>query len=119
MQSRIDLDEAARVVARRIGDWRRRGINATAVTWRDVGVPWPYPLKVNRAEVIEADSLGVALHKGDQEGRLVLFRGGWADMEYWSGDRGDEPLLEAPGWNEPMTLTDFEILLERFAGLFG
>jgi hypothetical protein len=48
----------------------------------------------------------------------VVFRGGWADLEYWSGRPGDEPVIEAPGWDDWMDLSGIERLLRRFAGLF-
>jgi hypothetical protein len=48
-----------------------------------------------------------------------VFRGGWADLEYWSGRPCDEPVLEAPGWDDRMNLPGIERLLRRFAGLFG
>ncbi len=53
-----------------------------------------------------------------QEGQLVVFRGGWADLEYWGGGPSDEPVLEAPGWDDRMDLPAIERLLRRFAGLF-
>jgi hypothetical protein len=48
----------------------------------------------------------------------VIFRGGWADLEYWTGHPSDDPVVEAPGTNDPMTLTDVDQLLEHFASLF-
>ena len=93
---------------------------AGPVTWKDVGGPWPYPLREDREKVAEADSVGVAVRKGEQEGRLDVFRGGgWADLEYSSGRPCDEPVLEAPGWDDGMDLPGIEQLLRRFAGLFG
>jgi hypothetical protein len=118
MEPRIDLEEAARVLSAKLAGWRQSGIQVGAITWRDVGEPWPYPLKGNRAEVIDADSLGIALSKGKQEGRLVLFTGGWADLEYWSGSPEDGILTEAPGWDDWLTVADYNRLLDRFAGLF-
>lgn len=34
----------------------------------------------------------------------MLFKGGWADLEYWSGDIDDPPILEAPGWEDWLDL---------------
>ena len=116
MENRIDLDEAAGLLVRHIPFWQTAGIVVDPVTWRDVGEPWPYPLKVDRATVIDADSVGIRTKKGGQEGQLVLYRGGWADLEYWSSS--DEPLVEAPGTDNPLTLDDFDRLLYRFAALF-
>jgi hypothetical protein len=98
----------------------KAGHVAGPVTWKDVGGPWPYPLREDREKVAEADSVGVAVRKGEQEGRLDVFRGGgWADLEYWSGRPCDEPVLEAPGWDDGMDLPGIEQLLRRFAGLSG
>jgi hypothetical protein len=118
VESRIDLDEAALVISRQIDNWKRVGIEIQPITWRDVGERWPYPLKTDRAEVIDPDSVGLALRKGEQEGELVLFKGGWADLRYWDG-KSNQIIDEAPGWDDWMSLDDFERLLNRFAGLFA
>jgi hypothetical protein len=60
----------------------------------------------------------VAVRKDGQEGRLVVFRGGWADLEYWSGGASDEPVIEAPGWDDWLDLPGIDRLLRRFAVLF-
>jgi hypothetical protein len=108
----------AGLISRHADAWKHTGLTVGALTWRDIGVPWPYPLKTDRREVTDADSVGVEARKQEQEGHLVIFRGGWADLEYWTGQRSDEPVVEAPGADDPMTLPDVEQLLERFAGLF-
>ncbi len=118
VERRIDLDQVAGLICRHAVAWERAGLVVGALTWRDVGVPWPYPLKADRREVADADSVGVEVRKQEQEGRLVVFRGGWADLEYWTGRRCDEPVLEAPGVDDPLTIPDIERLLDRFAGLF-
>ncbi len=114
----IDLDQVAGLISRHTSAWEQAGLVVGALTWRDVGVPWPYPLRTDRAEVADANSVGVAVRKQEQEGHLVIFRGGWTDLEYWSGERSDDPVLDAPGWDEHLTLPDVENLLDRFAGLF-
>ncbi len=93
----IDLDQVAGLISRHTLAWEQAGLVVGALTWRDVGVPWPYPVKTDRAEVADADSVGVAVRKQEQEGRLVIFRGGWADLEYWSSERSDDPVFDAPG----------------------
>jgi hypothetical protein len=115
---RIDLDLAAMEIARRIEAWRAAGLTVGAVTWRDRGEPWPYRFKVDQTEVKDADSIGVAVRKGLQEGAVVLFDGGWADFEYWSGLASDEPLLDAPGWEDWLTVEAFGEILDRLAGQF-
>ncbi len=90
-----------------------------ALTWRDVGEPWPFPLREDRSQVTKPDSVGVTIRKHEQEGRLVVFRGGWADLEYWSGRPSDEPVTEVPGWNDWMGLPGIVRLLRRFGDLFN
>jgi hypothetical protein len=79
MDVRIDLDAAARMIEERRESWRQSGITVGETTWRDQGEGWPPVLKTSRSDVRDADSVGVALSKGEQEGSLVLFSGGWAD----------------------------------------
>lgn len=118
MESRVDLDQVARLISRHAFTWKESGLGVGALTWRDAAAPWPSPLREDRGQVTEPDSVGVTLRKHRQEGRLVVFRGGWADLEYWGGGLSDEPVLEAPGWDDWMDLPDIERLLRRFAGLF-
>jgi hypothetical protein len=115
---RIDLDQAVMEIVHRVDVWRAAGFTVGAVTWRDRGEPWPYPLKVDRSAVTDADSIGVAVQKGSQEGAVVLFDGGWADFEYWSGNASDEPLLDAPGYNDWLTVDTFGEVLDRLAAQF-
>ena len=117
MATRIDLDQAALEIARRAEAWRANGLVVEAPTWRDIGEPWPYPLKVNRTDVKHADSLGVAVRKDTQEGSVVLFDGGWADLLYWDGTT-DKLVDEAPGWDDWLNIEAFANLLDRFARMF-
>ena len=45
--------------------------------------PWPSVLREDRSQVAKPDSVGVAVRRQRAEGQLVIFRGGWADLEYW------------------------------------
>lgn len=82
MDDLVDLDLAAEEVHRRVPEWAAAGITVQPLTWRDQGEPWPPPLKTDRADVIDPDSIGVFLRKGSQEAELVLFKGGWCDLAY-------------------------------------
>lgn len=82
------------------------------LTWRDQSVV-PPRLTTIRAEAIEADSVGVMLRSGKAEGELILFKGGWADFTFWTGDRRDEAIQDAPGWDRPMTINEFGRQLDR------
>ena len=109
----------AGLISRYAIEWEKAGFVAGPVTRKDVGGPGPYPFREDRRKAAEADSVGAAVRKGEQEGRLVVFRGGWADLEYWGGRPCDEPVLEVPGWDDRMNLAGIERLLRRFAGLSG
>lgn len=112
----LDLAEVAEALNRYGKRWMQAGISVEAVTWRDIGGPWPYPLKIERGVVVDADSVGVRASRDEQEGRLVVYRGGWAELEYWNAR--DEPLMEVSGYDDPLDLPALELLLQRFGTLF-
>jgi hypothetical protein len=116
MENRIDLDKAAAVLEHRLVSWQKRGLSTGRVTWRDEGNT--AVLTVDRSSVRNPDSIGVHVRLGKQEGQLVLFKGGWADLEYWSGDIDDPPILEAPGWDDWLDLGRLGSLLDDFSGRF-
>lgn len=118
MENRVDLDQVARLISRHAFAWKQSGHVVGALTWRDEAAPWPSRLREDRSQVAEPDSVGVMVRKHQQEGRLVVFRGGWADLEYWGGGPSDMPVLAAPGWENWMDLPGIERLLWRFASLF-
>jgi hypothetical protein len=115
---RIDLDLAVLEVRHRTARWRDSGIGVGEMTWRDQGDGWPPKFKTDRRDVRDPDSIGILGTKGSQEGSLVLFRGGWCDLEYWSGATDAEPLVEAPGWDDWLTIDTYRALLDRFIELF-
>ncbi|MDK0523177.1 hypothetical protein [Streptomyces sp. ML-6] len=83
MERIVDLDRAAAVLAGEAALWRDRGVVFGPVTWRDAEASWPQPLETDRARVGDPDSLGVvARGPDDAELVVVLFRGGWADVEF-------------------------------------
>ena len=75
-------------------------------------------LSSERSSVTMPYSIGVRCTKGSQEGSLVLFRGGWADLEYWAGGDADV-VVEAPGWENWLSIASFAALLDRFFNMFG
>ena len=117
LDERIDLDEAVQQIASRTPGWRAAGMTVGEPTWRDENEPWPPSMKVDRAEVRSPDSVGVRCTKGVQEGSLVLFKGGWADLEFWAGAHTDV-VVEAPGWEDWLDLEGFGALLDRFGSMF-
>ncbi|MEU6763841.1 hypothetical protein ABZ916_15115 [Streptomyces sp. NPDC046853] len=94
----VDLDEAAAVLAERAAGWRSAGLEVGQVTWRDAEASWAQPLETDRAEVRDPDSVGVAI-SGPREAELlvVLFRGGWADVDFIVGSLDEAVALPASG----------------------
>jgi len=119
VQDVIDLDVAVLEIERRVRVWQGAGIDVGAITWRDQGEGWPPPFKTARAQVLDADSIGAVLRKGDQEGEVVLFKGGWCDFVYWSGRASDEPEQDAPGYPNEMTIEHFGAVLDRLGRCFS
>ena len=56
--------------------------------WRDRARGWPWQL-VSRDRAVQPDSVGFRLKRGAGEGGIVLFDGGWADVEWWDGTTND------------------------------
>lgn len=118
VEKRIDLDAAKAEIDRRVQVWVESGLTVDAVTWRDQGRGWPPPITTERQEVLDADSVGVRLHKGSQEGAAVLFAGGWVDLEYWDGV-SDHVVQDVPGWDAWLSVEEFGGVLDRLAALFA
>ncbi|MFH8387303.1 hypothetical protein ACH4E7_41425 [Kitasatospora sp. NPDC018058] len=97
MERIVDLDEAAAEVAGRTPGWRTTGLTVGPVTWRDEAAPWPQRLETDRSLVNDPDSVGVLI-SGPAEAELsvMLFRGGWADVDYVVG-MDDAGALPASG----------------------
>jgi hypothetical protein len=93
----IDLDQAAAAMAERAARWLAAGLTVGQVTWRDESAPWPQPLETDRTLVGDPDSVGVLISgPANVELSVVLFRGGWADVDYFDG-RDDAGPLPASG----------------------
>lgn len=90
----VDLDEAAVVLVKRVARWRSAGLVVGEMTWRDWEAEWPQAFETERARVHDPDSLGLVI-SGSSEAELsaVLFRGGWADVDFFAGldDAGSLP----------------------------
>ena len=105
-------------IERRLDRWRSAGLVVGPVTWRNPGEGWPPPFKTDRAQVTDADSIGIALRKGEQEGEVVLFKGGWCDFVYWTGEATVDPVQDVPGYPNEMTIDGYGSVLDRLAALF-
>ncbi|MGH4029209.1 hypothetical protein ACQB60_09775 [Actinomycetota bacterium Odt1-20B] len=94
----IDLDQAGAVIAERAAWWRAAGLTVGRVTWRDEAAPWPQQLETDRTLVRDPDSIGVVVSgPADAELSVVLFRGGWADVDYCHDGLDDVGVLPAVG----------------------
>lgn len=93
----IDLDKAAAVIAERARRWIAAGLTVGQVTWRDEAARWPQPLETDRSLVRDPDSVGVLIAGAeDSELSVVLFRGGWADVDFIA-NLDDAGMLPASG----------------------
>jgi hypothetical protein len=115
----IDLDLAAAEIELRRAKWASARVDVGDVTWREQGEGWPPTLKTERRNVRRADSIGVTLRKDEQEASVVLFNGGWADIEFWTGHVDDIPLMEAAGWEDWLDVPRFAALLDRVTAMFA
>ncbi|MFF0451689.1 hypothetical protein ACFYT4_36005 [Streptomyces sp. NPDC004609] len=113
----VDLDEVAAVLAGRTVGRRSAGLEVGQVTWRDAEASWPQPLETDRARVHDRDSVGLVISgPGEAELSVVLFRGGWADVDF-SADLDDAGSLPDSG---VASASDFEARLNQWvARVFG
>jgi hypothetical protein len=82
MERVMDLDQAAVEIARRRPRWEAMRLAVGSVTWRDEAAAWPQTLEEDRERVADPDSIGVGITgPGEAELAVVLFRGGWADVD--------------------------------------
>lgn len=114
----VNLDAAAAEIEHRRGRWTGVGLTVGAVTWRDELARWPQRLETNRGRVQDPDSVGVrVLGDDDAEAQVVLFRGAWADVDFFSERTGWELVAEAP---EIRSATEFGAVLDEIiARAFG
>ncbi|MGW1728450.1 hypothetical protein ACWCQK_36895 [Streptomyces sp. NPDC002306] len=113
----VDLDEVAVVLAVRMVDWTSAGLEVGRPTWRDIEAPWPRPLGTDRDRVRDPDSVGVVISgPGATVLSVVLFRGGWADVDFVA-DLDDAGCLPANGIT---STSDFATRLDAWvARVFG
>jgi hypothetical protein len=81
MDRLVDLDAVFVELSRRRPEWARQGLGVGEFTWRDAVATWPQPIVSDRALVTDPESLGMSISAHDAEARLVLWTGGWADLE--------------------------------------
>jgi hypothetical protein len=100
MDHAIDLDQAAAEITARLPTWIASGLSPSPITWRDEAVPWPQRLETDRSLVADPDSIGVRILGTDDQAELhlVLYRGGWADLDALSDG---EVITECPQATTP------------------
>ena len=82
----LDLDQAAALLAGLRPGWTRQGLIVRPFTWRDARASWPQALHTDRRKVAEPESVGLRLTAADgREARLVIWSGGWADVDLLAG----------------------------------
>ena len=82
----LDLDQVAALLAALRPAWTGQGLIVRPFTWRDARAPWPGPLHTDRSKVTDPESVGLRLTAADgREARLVIWRGGWADVDLLAG----------------------------------
>ncbi|MBB5909181.1 hypothetical protein [Actinoalloteichus hymeniacidonis] len=104
----LDLDQAALLVDQRRRRWSAAGITVARITWMDAHDGWPRPLYENRRLVRRPMSLGLELDGTGGSAWIVLYAGGWADVDLMVGDA--DPVAE---YVEPATVAEFGPLLDR------
>jgi hypothetical protein len=90
----VDLDLVLGELSQRRSEWTQRGLVVGEFTWRDAAASWPQPIVADRGLVVDPESLGMTFKAGEStEARLVLWIGGWADLD---GAIDGQIVVEAP-----------------------
>ncbi len=108
----IDLDAAAAEIESRRAEWDSAGLHMGPLTWRDASRGWPWQL-VARELALLPDSVGFRVTKEPATGAVVLFDGGWADVEWWEGTADVDPEVSAP---EVESVKAFAMMLDLLLG---
>ncbi len=85
------------------------------LTWRDAEAEWPQPLVTDRQAVADPESVGLTFRcDGEDVARLVLWRGGWADLD---AVVNGELVVEAPEFADVASCVHAaDWLVERLLG---
>lgn len=115
MDRLVDLDLVLVELSQRRPKWTQLGLVVGEFTWRDAAASWPQPIVTDRASVIDPESLGMTFHAGGgADALLVLWTGGWADLE---AAIDGELVLDAPEFVDVQSCVAVaDALVERLAG---
>lgn len=106
----LDLDRIAAVMAETSAEFQPPGVVMDTPTWLDMDATWPYASVTDRAEINRPRSIGITFQgPGDSEGVIVVYAGGWADVDYLRPD-DDQVTTERV---ELDTTADFRTMLTR------
>lgn len=115
----IDLDSAATEITARLPAWSASGLTPCPTTWMDGLAPWPQRLETDRALIADPYSIGLRIQGTDEwaELQLVLYRGGWADLDALTGD---DLVVECPRISTPAEFGRFlDFTVARFLDAIG
>ena len=80
MDHLVDLDDVASQLSSVLVKWRNSA-TVGPLTWRDAAAPWPQPIVSVRGSVVIPESVGLRLQRDDDEMQVVVWAGGWADVD--------------------------------------
>jgi len=90
----IDLDRVAGELASLHAAWSKQGFTAGPLTSRDAQAACPSRSSPDRSQVAEPESVGITMTTAwENEALIVIWRGGWADVE---ARAGTEVIVRAP-----------------------
>lgn len=85
MEHLVDVDDLAARLAPHVSRWSAHA-SVGPFTWRDGTATWPQPILTDRAAVAVPESVGFMIET--DTGRvltIVVWTGGWADIEMFTG----------------------------------
>ena len=117
MERAIDLDEAAVTAALVVSACDLPGLRVEEFTWREMESGWPQVFVTDRRSIAEPFSMGIKATRGDREGALVVYYGGWVDISFIDVGKASY-LEEAVGVEKPLDIAAYRDVLSRFLALF-
>lgn len=101
MEHLIDLDVLAARIRDRSAVWSARA-DMGPLTWRDEAAKWPQPITQDRESVRIPESLGFRMDRSPDILLVVVWIGGWFDIEILKGEEHVQPFAEFKTVDEAM-----------------